>query len=294
MDDNSFSSTIPTQIGRFTDVSSYFMLESNELCGDIPTEVSALSSIVVQASTAYWDISDGNSLGTTCPTTFSPTVTPSPTVLPEDANVSVAINGDTLLRTTSDTFLAHGWEPWTATGYFQYFDHPVLQATVSHMRGQTVRFGGITALGLLYHVNSVVDDTCAYADYTVFHTGPNTAAAAAAAAAAGEEPGMCPFSTGSLDALLDFFATAGVKVMFDFNEIVGRNCTHEGIKPWQPAHWCGYMAPDDFPGTVAQYEAYTPDTTDPYCKNSSATPPLNRLPSSNHACFARSEQGCRR
>ena len=105
---------------------------------------------------------------------------------------------------------------------------------------------------------------------------------------------MCPFSTGSLDALLDFFATAGVKVMFDFNEIVGRNCTHEGIKPWQPAHWCGYMAPDDFPGTVAQFEAYTPDTTDPYCKNSSATPPLNRLPSSNHACFARSEQGCRR
>ena len=54
-------------------------------------------------------------------------------------------------------------------------------------------------MGLLYHNNDVVDEACAYADYTVFHDTAGklnpSAAEAAAAAEAGQNPGMCPFST---------------------------------------------------------------------------------------------------
>ena len=27
--------------------------------------------------------------------------------------------------------------------------------------------------------------------------------------------------------------------MFDVNELVGRNCSQPGLKPWQPPQWCG-------------------------------------------------------
>jgi hypothetical protein len=125
---------------------------------------------------------------------FLPTTSIPPTAVPTavpSSNVSVAIAAESRLATTSSTFLAHGWEPWTATGSFEYFVNPIMKASFSHLKGQTVRFGGITALGLFYHKNSVVDETCKYTEYEVFHSGPS---------------GMCPFSTGSLDALLDFFS----------------------------------------------------------------------------------------
>ena len=55
---------------------SMFSLKSNELCGDLPAEVQALSSSV----TWGWYVLSGNSIGTDCP--GRPTVEPTLSVVP--------------------------------------------------------------------------------------------------------------------------------------------------------------------------------------------------------------------
>ena len=89
---NSFSGNVPTQLGQLRKIRSYFGLHSNELCGTIPAEVSALSSQIVAAGSTFWAVEAGNSFGTACPTpgptsptalpTLSPTVLPTPTTSP--------------------------------------------------------------------------------------------------------------------------------------------------------------------------------------------------------------------
>jgi len=39
--------------------------------------------------------------------------------------------------------------------------------------------------------------------------------------------------------MMGFMQKAGVSVMFDLNELAGRDCTQKGQKPWQPNSWCG-------------------------------------------------------
>ena len=82
---NSFSGNVPTQLGQLRKIRSYFGLHSNELCGTIPAEVSALSSQIVAAGSSFWAVEAGNSFGTACPTpgpTPVPTSSPAPTPLP--------------------------------------------------------------------------------------------------------------------------------------------------------------------------------------------------------------------
>jgi len=124
-----------------------------------------------------------------------------------------------LVGTTPSTFLAHGWEPWTAISSFVHFDNPAVVKAVSHLKGQTVRFGGISADWLAYTVNSTVTPGCSF---PIAWDGQ-----------------ACPFSTGAFDLLLDFLSTANIRLLFDLNELSGRNCSQPGPKPWQPAEWCG-------------------------------------------------------
>lgn len=137
------------------------------------------------------------------------------------ADVSVHIGS--MIGTTAKTFLAHGWEPWTATAEFEYFDNPVFVTAMSHLRGSTIRFGGISADWLAYSKNSTVAAQCKWSDGMPFTT----------------EGKACPFTTGSFDYLLDFLVAIGVDLLFNVNEIVGRTCTNPGPKPWNPEEWCG-------------------------------------------------------
>jgi hypothetical protein len=139
-------------------------------------------------------------------------------------NASVRISIGKRAGTTARSFLAHGWEPWTATGAFKHFDEPAFSKAMSHLRGQTVRFGGISADWLAYIVNDTVTPECSFN-----HNKPFT-------------PGVvaCPFSTGALDRLLELFRASGIDMMFDLNELTGRNCTQENkATPWSPHEYCG-------------------------------------------------------
>mmetsp|Transcript_41041 Transcript_41041/g.80511 ORF Transcript_41041/g.80511 Transcript_41041/m.80511 type:complete len:515 (-) Transcript_41041:152-1696(-) len=135
----------------------------------------------------------------------------------------ISISDDVLL-TTPSTFVAHGWEPWSATHWFEHFDNPVLQKTFSHLNSTVIRFGGITADWLKYVAGNAVSAPCVF--------GP----------AWGQGRVECPFSTGSFDALLSFLDKAGIRVLFDLNELIGRNCgqSKDGKHQWcgdKPAAW---------------------------------------------------------
>ena len=61
--DAGFSKQIPTQLGRLSKVTKNFMIGSNKWCGDVPSQVQALSSGV----TTNWQVTSGsNSIGTEC------------------------------------------------------------------------------------------------------------------------------------------------------------------------------------------------------------------------------------
>mmetsp|Transcript_45844 Transcript_45844/g.127242 ORF Transcript_45844/g.127242 Transcript_45844/m.127242 type:complete len:162 (-) Transcript_45844:105-590(-) len=86
---NRFTRAIPTQLGRFTKLTHTFELNNNQICGEVPTEVQALSNNVNN----YWQVTTGNDIGTDCPSlptqpptmvpeTSSPTLGPTATVVP--------------------------------------------------------------------------------------------------------------------------------------------------------------------------------------------------------------------
>ena len=75
------------------------------------------------------------------------------------------------------------------------------------MSGQSLRVGGITADFLHYTDNDDVTPECSYMDNAAF---------------SGTE---CEFSLGAFDELLSLADSAGVSLMFDLNELTGRDCT---------------------------------------------------------------------
>jgi len=144
-------------------------------------------------------------------------------------SIPVTIGG--LVTTVEPSFVAHGWEPWMATQAFQFFDDPALTTAFGHLRGQTVRFGGITADWLDYVVDDAVSAPCLWGKQG---RTPFTA------------NGACPFSTGALDALLGLLKNAGIGLLFDLNVLVGRNCTQPEphrrrtvVGKGVPGEWCG-------------------------------------------------------
>lgn len=141
------------------------------------------------------------------------------------ATGTVSISLGNVLTATPPTFLAHGWESFTARGAFQHFEDPVFKTAASHLSGQAVRVGGISADFLHYVMDDDVTPSCPWSKYQPFAPDPPY--------------GICPFSTGAFDKLADFLRGAGLVLLFDLNELAGRNCTRPGVKPWQPAQWCG-------------------------------------------------------
>ena len=98
---------------------------------------------------------------------------------------------------------------------------------MGHLRGQTIRFGGISADWLDYVVSDTLTPPCKWArpEGGTFTVG-----------------GQCPFSTGTLDSLLDFVGSAGIELLFDLNELTGRNCSQQGHKAnsgFTKPEWCG-------------------------------------------------------
>eukprot|EP01047_Picozoa_sp_COSAG01_P041988 COSAG01_NODE_3641_length_5838_cov_3.651333_2_plen_1151_part_00 len=145
--------------------------------------------------------------------------------------VAVAVGGS--VGTVASSFVAHGWEPWMATQAFSLFDDPAVVTAFGHLRGQTIRFGGITADWLEYVMDRTISAPCTWGQGGRTPFTPD---------------GMCPFSTGAFDALRRFLDRAGVGLLFDLNVLVGRNCTQP--EPHQhpdlvtagkgvPNEWCG-------------------------------------------------------
>eukprot|EP00966_Prymnesium_polylepis_P152146 3514543-Prymnesium_polylepis.1 len=142
---------------------------------------------------------------------------------------AVAVTLGARVSTTASTFVAHGWEPWTATLAISsgVLEDPAFRTTFSHLRGQTLRFGGISANWLKYIVDDAVTPACQFGKRQPFTA-----------------DGQCPFSTGALDRLLGFLNATGVGLLFDLNELIGRNCSKHGPhngrfnKPGSP-EWCG-------------------------------------------------------
>ena len=136
---------------------------------------------------------------------------------------SVVVTVGDCVGTLAPSFVAHGWEPWMATQAFSHFHDPAFITAFAHLRGQTVRFGGITADWLDYVANQNVSAPCFFGGKW------------------GRQPftpgGSCPFSTGAFDALLRFLDNAGVRLLFDLNVLTGRNCTQP--EPHHQAHTLG-------------------------------------------------------
>jgi len=82
LSENSFTGSVPSQLGRLTGLTGHFNLYSNQLCGAVPPELAALSS---QADA--WSLEEGNVglLSGACPTpapTSLPTAVPAPAPTP--------------------------------------------------------------------------------------------------------------------------------------------------------------------------------------------------------------------
>ena len=89
-----------------------------------------------------------------------------PLLHPQVPGVPVTIG--TFRLALPETFVAHGWEPVTATQAFDYFANPAFARAFGHLRGQTVRFGGISADFLAYFVDASVAPACRWSDLTPF------------------------------------------------------------------------------------------------------------------------------
>ena len=117
------------------------------------------------------------------------------------------------ISTTPSTFLSHGWESFQATCAIPLFNNNAFAATISHLAGQTIRVGGISADFMHYIKSANVSAPC---EFSVHQPFTNT--------------GQCMFSTGAFDALLTGLRRAGVSMLFDLNELIGRNCT-QAVEP---------------------------------------------------------------
>ena len=81
---------LPTELETLTAHTGRFTFATNNFCGDLPTEVAALStsrsaaapSSYPSASSSYWDLSSGNDLGTPCCETLPSQYTCEPTPMP--------------------------------------------------------------------------------------------------------------------------------------------------------------------------------------------------------------------
>mmetsp|Transcript_104912 Transcript_104912/g.302778 ORF Transcript_104912/g.302778 Transcript_104912/m.302778 type:complete len:431 (+) Transcript_104912:77-1369(+) len=79
LDSNTFTGVIPTQLGRFTLLTYGMDLYSNNFCGDVPTELQALSTSV----TTYYRVTTGNDeLNNECPGKPTPVPTHAPSPIP--------------------------------------------------------------------------------------------------------------------------------------------------------------------------------------------------------------------
>lgn len=153
------------------------------------------------------------------------------------SSLDVTIDTTALAAKTSDTFIGHGWEMWQMFNYLDRMSDPRFRAAASHLKGSVVRVGGITADWTRYvgfEKNSSVENVQ-----------PQPLAGDALVPRRGKGGvGFWPsapsnFTRASFETLLEFLGAAGVSLIFDLNELLGRSCTHTvpGCT-WNCGQWC--------------------------------------------------------
>ena len=140
------------------------------------------------------------------------------------AATRITIAADALAGSTSPHFLAHGYEPfslWIAMP--RILASPSALALLGHLRGATVRIGGITADWVHLVNDTAVSAPCSYA-----HGAWGT---------------VCSVTTGAVAAIVDAFTAAGISTVLDVNELLGRDCAQPSPRGGGEAEWCGAAPP---------------------------------------------------
>lgn len=135
------------------------------------------------------------------------------------ATASAQINmqiGGSIVSSLPPYFLGFGWEMWAMLGMVDRLSDPRLVALASHLKPSLIRVGGITA------------DWVKYTDLPGQQPGHLTGFWPNA-------PNNLPLS--NFTALLDFFTQSGLSLLFDLNELYGRNCNTTNPVTNQP-DWC--------------------------------------------------------
>ena len=70
------------------------------------------------------------------------------------ADIAIAVSTDAVAATTPRNFLAHGWESFQASS--ANLTDPRFVTTFAHLRGQSIRIGGISADFFLYTDDAAV------------------------------------------------------------------------------------------------------------------------------------------
>lgn len=139
----------------------------------------------------------------------------------------ITINTATPAATTLPT-LGMGWEMWQMFNYLADLNDPAYIALGSHLSGATVRVGGITADWTTYDLESTGEGEGA--DHNL-HAQPL-------------DKDVWPLperniTIANFKSLLSYFSATGMRVIFDLNELHGRQCNL--TNPTQPRSkgiWC--------------------------------------------------------
>lgn len=150
----------------------------------------------------------------------------------------ISITTDKVLATTGNRFApAFGLEMWQMLSMLtnnDFTDSRLLKAT-SALAGSTIRIGGITADWLCYITDSEANET-----YTS-KSSKELSELALKARSRLEDfwPSQCENITmPQFRTLLGFFDAAGWDVVFDLNELHGRNCTNPDPNYPESNEWC--------------------------------------------------------
>jgi len=158
------------------------------------------------------------------------------------ATVDVEVAAAQLVGETSPFFVAHGWEMWQMFGYLEAMaNDPRYARAASSLAGSLVRVGGITADWTFYSGFEATESQPQPQPQPLERGAlvPRGAAVRAGAAAPFWPTAPSNLTRASFETLLDFFNATGVSLIFDLNELLGRNCsvTHEPCS-WDCGEWC--------------------------------------------------------
>lgn len=143
------------------------------------------------------------------------------------AQTQVSLNLQTAAATVSDTFApTFGWEMFVMMSYLDQMNDTRYQRAASYLTGSVVRVGGITADWVYYDLAASTN-----AEHTPVQT-----------SVVPRLGGYWPTAEKNLTfsqfrTLVDFFNATGMRLLFDLNELHGRNC--QTVNPiTNGSDWC--------------------------------------------------------